>query len=68
MQNNQKKGSTLFFDVDGKTAFDIPLNDVSQSQVDKNDVSVIFQRDQNQPNEGVCFLFPIIFSFLRLTS
>ena len=45
-------GTTLLFDVDNKIAFDIPLTDVAQSQHDKNDISLIFNKELTN-TEGV---------------
>ncbi|XP_052861792.1 FACT complex subunit Ssrp1 [Anopheles cruzii] len=45
----QFKGAVLSFDVENKTSFEIPLNNVSQCNVGKNEVTVEFHRNDDAP-------------------
>lgn len=43
------KGSVLSFDIDNKTAFEIPLNNVSQCTTGKNEVTLEFHHNDDAP-------------------
>jgi len=43
------KGAVLSFDIDKKTAFEIPLNNVSQCQTGKNEVTLEFHQNDDAP-------------------
>lgn len=43
------KGSVLSFDIDNKTAFEIPLSNVSQCMTGKNEVTLEFHQNDDAP-------------------
>jgi len=56
------------FSVDGKKCFDIPLPNVEQAHIDKQEVVINFPQDNAASIEGVIIYYFITFRKLILTN